>query len=65
VIVTEQNCDDPMTGLHNAHFTNGTPVTILLPNLDRQFEHVEAYRVTHRTPRRRDVRAHSGNQPAR
>jgi chorismate synthase len=51
VIVTGQNCADTMTGFHNANFTNGTPVTILLPNLDRHFEHVEAYRVTNRTPR--------------
>jgi chorismate synthase len=51
VIVTGQNCDDTMPGFHNAHFTNGTPFTILIPNLDRHFEHIEAYRVTNRTPR--------------
>jgi chorismate synthase len=51
VIVTGQNCDDTMTGFHNAHFSNGSPFTILIPNLDRHFEHVEAYRVTNRTPR--------------
>ena len=51
IIVTGQNCADTMTGFHNAHYTNGTPVTILIPNLDRHFEHVEAYRVTNRTPR--------------
>lgn len=51
VIVTGQNCDDTMPGFHNAHYTNGTPVTILIPNLDRHFEHIEAYRVTNRTPR--------------
>lgn len=51
VIITGQNCADTMTGFHNANFTNGTPVTILIPNLDRHFEHIEAYRVTNRTPR--------------
>ena len=51
VIVTGQNCADTMTGFHNGHYTNGTPVTVLIPNLDRHFEHVEAYRVTNRTPR--------------
>jgi len=51
VIVTGQNCDDTMPGFHNARYTNGTPLTILIPNLDRHFEHIEAYRVTNRTPR--------------
>ncbi|MBM3861670.1 MAG: chorismate synthase [Verrucomicrobia bacterium] len=51
VIVTGQNCDDTMAGFHNAHYSNGSPFTILIPNLDRHFEHVEAYRVTNRTPR--------------
>lgn len=51
VIVTGQNCDDTMPGFHNAGYTNGTPLTILIPNLDRHFEHIEAYRVTNRTPR--------------
>lgn len=51
IIVTGQNCADTMTGFENANYTNGTPLTILIPNLDRHFEHVEAYRVTNRTPR--------------
>jgi chorismate synthase len=51
VIVTGQNCDDTMPGFHNGHYSNGTPFTILIPNLDRHFEHIEAYRVTNRTPR--------------
>lgn len=51
IIVTGQNCDDTMPGFHNAGYTNGTPLTILIPNLDRHFEHIEAYRVTNRTPR--------------
>jgi len=51
VIVTGQNCDDTMTGFHNAYYTNGTPLTILIPNLDRHAEHIIAYRDTNRTPR--------------
>jgi chorismate synthase len=51
VIVTGQNCADTMTGFQNGGYSNGTPFTILIPNLDRHFEHVEAYRVTNRTPR--------------
>ena len=51
IIITGQNCADTMTGVKNAHYTNGTPVTILIPNLDRHFEHIEAYRTTNRTPR--------------
>lgn len=51
IIVTGQNCADTMTGFQNANHSNGTPVTILIPNLDRHFEHIEAYRVTNRTPR--------------
>jgi len=51
VIVTGQNCADTMSGFPNAGYSNGTPFTILIPNLDRHFEHIEAYRVTNRTPR--------------
>lgn len=51
VIFTGVNAADTMTGFHNAGYTNGTPLTILIPNQDRHFEHIEAYRVTNRTPR--------------
>jgi len=40
-----------MTGFHNAEHTNGTPMVILIPNLDRHLEHIEQYRSTNRTPR--------------
>jgi len=51
IIYSGQNCADTMTGFHNAQHTNGTPLVILIPNLDRHFEHVEQYRSTNRTPR--------------
>ena len=51
VIFTGVNAADTMTGFPNAGYTNGTPLTLLIPNQDRHFEHIEAYRVTNRTPR--------------
>ncbi|MGA1868724.1 MAG: chorismate synthase [bacterium] len=45
------NVDNTMVGFENARKTNGTPLVILIPNLDRHFEHIEQYRVTNRTPR--------------
>jgi chorismate synthase len=51
VIFTGVNAADTMPGFTNAHHTNGTPLTILLPNLDRHFEHIEQYQSTNRTPR--------------
>jgi len=40
-----------MPGFSNKGKTNGTPLVILIPNLDRHFEHIEQYQVTNRTPR--------------
>ena len=51
VIYSGVNCADTMTGFQNAEYTNGTPLVILIPNLDRHLEHVEQYRSTNRTPR--------------
>jgi len=51
IIYSGVNCADTMTGFHNAEYTNGTPMVILIPNLDRHIEHVEQYRSTNRTPR--------------
>lgn len=51
IIYTGVNAADTMTGFKNAGFTNGTPLTVLIPNLDRHFEHIEQYRTTNRTPR--------------
>lgn len=51
VIVTGTNRADTMPGFSNEGHTNGTPLTILIPNLDRHFEHIDAYQRTNRTPR--------------
>jgi chorismate synthase len=51
VIYTGVNAADTMTGFTNEGYTNGTPLTVLIPNLDRHFEHIEQYRSTNRTPR--------------
>ena len=40
-----------MTGFKNEGYTNGTPFVVLIPNMDRHFEHIEQYRTTNRTPR--------------
>ncbi len=40
-----------MPGFQNSGFTNGTPFVILIPNVDRHFEHIEQYQSTNRTPR--------------
>jgi chorismate synthase len=51
VIYSGVNAADTMPGFENAGYTNGTPLVILIPNLDRHFEHIEQYRATNRTPR--------------
>jgi chorismate synthase len=51
VIYSGVNAADTMPGFTNAGYTNGTPLVILIPNLDRHFEHIEQYQVTNRTPR--------------
>ena len=51
VIFSGVNAADTMTGFKNEGYSNGTPMVILLPNLDRHFEHIEQYRSTNRTPR--------------
>ncbi|MDY6969023.1 MAG: chorismate synthase [Spirochaetota bacterium] len=51
IIYSGINAADTMTGISNEGYTNGTPLVILIPNLDRHFEHVEQYRTTNRTPR--------------
>ena len=51
VIYTGVNCSDTIKGADNDHYTNGTPLTILIPNLDRHDIHVEQYQDTNRTPR--------------
>jgi len=45
------NAADTMPGFQNKGLTNGTPLVILIPNLDRHFEHIDQYQRTNRTPR--------------
>jgi chorismate synthase len=51
LIYTGVNPADTIEGAGNAFRTNGTPLTILIPNLDRHFVHVKQYQDTNRTPR--------------
>ncbi|MFQ6130991.1 MAG: chorismate synthase [Armatimonadota bacterium] len=51
VIYTGLNAADTIPGAGNKHHTNGTPLTILIPNLDRHIIHVQEYQDTNRTPR--------------
>jgi chorismate synthase len=51
IIYTGLNCWDTIEGAGNKHQTNGTPLTILIPNLDRHDIHVKQYQDTNRTPR--------------
>jgi len=51
VIYTGLNTWDTIQGAGNAQHTNGTPLTILIPNLDRHDIHVQQYQDTNRTPR--------------
>ncbi len=51
IIYSGVNAANTMEGFENGLYTNGTPLVILIPNLDRHFEHIEQYRVTNRTPR--------------
>jgi chorismate synthase len=51
VIYTGINSADTVEDAGNAFHTNGTPLTILIPNLDRHFIHIKQYQDTNRTPR--------------
>jgi chorismate synthase len=51
VIYTGLNAADTIENAGNANCTNGTPLTVLIPNLDRHFVHVKQYQDTNRTPR--------------
>ncbi len=51
IIYSGVNAADTMPGFKNEGFTNGTPLVILIPNVDRHLEHIEQYRSTNRTPR--------------
>lgn len=51
IIYTGLNAADTIEGAGNKNHTNGTPLTLLIPNLDRHFIHVKQYQDTNRTPR--------------
>ncbi|MFW6153872.1 MAG: chorismate synthase [Planctomycetota bacterium] len=51
VIYTGINAADTVEDAGNALHTNGTPLGILIPNLDRHFIHIKQYQDTNRTPR--------------
>ncbi len=51
IIYTGLNAADTVEGAGNKNHTNGTPLSILIPNLDRHFVHIKQYQDTNRTPR--------------
>jgi len=51
IIYSGLNAADTVEGAANKNHTNGTPLTILIPNLDRHFIHIKQYQDTNRTPR--------------
>ncbi len=51
VIYSGLNVEDTIQDAGNKNHTNGTPLTILIPNLDRHFVHIKQYQDTNRTPR--------------
>ncbi|MHC4664628.1 MAG: chorismate synthase [Planctomycetota bacterium] len=51
IIYCGLNAADTIEGAGNKNHTNGTPLSILIPNLDRHFIHIKQYQDTNRTPR--------------
>jgi chorismate synthase len=51
IIYSGVNAANTMPGFENKGYSNGTPLVILIPNVDRHFEHIEQYQLTNRTPR--------------
>ncbi|MBA7702827.1 Chorismate synthase [subsurface metagenome] len=51
IIYSGINVADTVQDAGNKNHTNGTPLTILIPNLDRHFIHIKQYQDTNRTPR--------------
>jgi chorismate synthase len=51
VIYSGINAADTVENAGNKNHTNGTPLAILIPNLDRHFIHIKQYQDTNRTPR--------------
>ncbi|RKY20872.1 MAG: hypothetical protein DRP62_08315 [Planctomycetota bacterium] len=51
IIYSGLNAADTVEKAGNKNHTNGTPLSILIPNLDRHFIHIKQYQDTNRTPR--------------
>ncbi|MBN1411955.1 MAG: chorismate synthase [Spirochaetales bacterium] len=51
IIYSGINAADTVENAFNKNLTNGTPICILIPNLDRHFIHIKQYQDTNRTPR--------------
>ena len=51
IIYSGINVADTIQDAGNKNHTNGTPLAILIPNLDRHFIHIKQYQDTNRTPR--------------
>ncbi len=51
IIYSGLNTADTVENAGNKNHTNGTPLAILIPNLDRHFIHIKQYQDTNRTPR--------------
>ncbi len=51
IIYSGINVEDTIQGAGNKNHTNGTPMVIVIPNLDRHFIHIKQYQDTNRTPR--------------
>jgi chorismate synthase len=51
VIYSGINVSDTVQDAGNKNHTNGTPLVVLIPNLDRHFIHIKQYQDTNRTPR--------------
>jgi len=51
IVYTGLNVSDTVPGAHNSGHSNGTPLTVLIPNLDRHLIHIQQYQDTNRTPR--------------
>jgi len=51
IIYSGINAADTIENAGNKGHTNGTPLVLLIPNLDRHFIHIKQYQDTNRTPR--------------
>jgi len=51
IIYSGLNAADTIEDAGNKNHTNGTPLVVLIPNLDRHFIHIKQYQDTNRTPR--------------